>query len=270
MKQLNSMLEGAEQLLCDTATILNKSKLNYIIIGGWSSYLLNKNEKIKHPGTKDVDILFEDSTIKCTLTEIIKMFLDNKFLVSAKHDFQLFKIYTIRGKEFVYNIDLLHPSESRNNPQMFVDHLDLDILDYDNISNKQIKSIVLPSSSIFFNGFIENYKCNFFEDEEHSEIKLLDNAGLILSKCESVSSSKRPRDSFDIYLAFNQPDSDKLINKLKQDQYKGEIEFLLGKLLCFIYKKSKDFNSNIKKYHDYKGDPAKEIKGIIENIMSKS
>lgn len=122
----NNLQDGAFGLLAETADILNRNKIKYIIVGGWSPLLLNDNP-IAHPGTKDVDILFENGYRKKELGEIILKFIDSGFLLSAKHDFQLFKEIEVQGNKFIYNIDLLHPTETQKPEEIYVDHIDLEI-----------------------------------------------------------------------------------------------------------------------------------------------
>ena len=119
MRDTETIQDGAYTLLADTIKILNEEKMNYIIVGGWSPFLLNDNP-IKHPGTKDVDILFSHAYEKGNLEEIITKLLKSNFILSAKHDFQLFRKITVKGKEFVYNIDLLHPYETRWKSEKYV------------------------------------------------------------------------------------------------------------------------------------------------------
>jgi len=196
----DTIVDGSFSLLKETASILEKAKVEYIIIGGWSPFLLNSNEKFKHPGTKDVDILFKDGTNQGELKHVILLFLENNFLLSAKHDFQLLKEIKIQGKSFVYNIDLLHPSESISNPELFVDHLEFDIpIDKYRSHNFMQRSIALPESNILFNGYSEKIHVG----EINSDITLMNETGCLITKSSSVKVKKRPRDSYDIFLAIN-------------------------------------------------------------------
>ena len=197
---INSIIEGSFSLLKDTASILEKANIDYIIIGGWSPFILNSDETFTHPGTKDVDILFKDGMNPGELKHVIQLFLENEFLLSAKHDFQLLKEIQIQGKSFIYNIDLLHPSESKNNPDLFVDHLEFDIpIDRYRSERFMQKSIVLPESNILFDGYSEKVHVN----EIGIDIMLMNETGCLITKSSSVKVTKRPRDSYDIFLAIN-------------------------------------------------------------------
>ena len=80
----------------------------------------------------------------------VKALLDNGFYLSAKHEFQLFKNICVLGQEFVFSVDLMHPSE-RENPQMYLDVIDMGIPDrYDPRETRFVKPIAFDSSDIIF------------------------------------------------------------------------------------------------------------------------
>jgi len=57
MHSYRDILDGAKGLLVETISAIESTDLDYLIVGGWSSYMRNKTDHV-HPGTKDVDILF--------------------------------------------------------------------------------------------------------------------------------------------------------------------------------------------------------------------
>lgn len=63
--------------------------VEYIIVGGWSPFLLNANP-IPHPGTKDVDVLFKSGTKQGELKSLIEDFIQKEFIQSAKDTFTKF------------------------------------------------------------------------------------------------------------------------------------------------------------------------------------
>lgn len=211
--------DGATTLLGETCDLLNTQEIEYLIVGGWSPFLLNQ-AKFHHPGTKDVDVLFKSGTEKGKLKEVIETFLANDFIQSAKHPFQLLKTYEINSHKFMYNVDLLHPDNQEEKPEMYVDHIDFPVkeskymkIDYSG------KTIILPQSDLFFSDFSFSHEQTFnLTDGTKKEIKfnLLDEAGLILSKTKSVYNPKRTRDAYDIFLAFHQSrNPEKTIEQLK-------------------------------------------------------
>jgi hypothetical protein len=203
----STIQDGAFALLGETTEILNENGVEYIIVGGWSPFLLNQS-LFPHPGTKDVDILFKSGTKKGELESLIRNFLKNGFIQSAKHNFQLLKAIEINGLKFMFHIDLLHPDNQETEPQMYVDHIDFPVkesltmrVDYKG------KTIRLPKSDFFFNDFITKHKQEFELTDGRKKIiefNLLNEAGLILSKTKSAFNEKRTRDAYDIFLAIKQ------------------------------------------------------------------
>lgn len=172
------------------------------------------SQPIHHPGTKDVDILFDGGYEKGSLKEIIEEFIKYGFIFSAKHDFQLFKEIEVMGKKFVYNVDLLHPLETIKPDEIYVEHIDLGIPASKYQGETYImKSIALPSSqSLFKNSIITYYQFNNEGDNEKStKIPLMSEAGTLITKSQSVLIPKRYRDSLDIYFAIAQNQSYELL-----------------------------------------------------------
>ncbi|UWX60474.1 hypothetical protein N0B40_19035 [Chryseobacterium oranimense] len=211
--------DGALSLLGETTKILNENNVEYLIVGGWSPFLLNKG-KLPHPGTKDVDILFKSGTETGKLKEIIDTFLKNGFTQSAKHPFQLLKVFEIKGYNFVYNVDLLHPDNQEKDPELYIDHIDFPVKESHTMRvDYKGKTILLPKSDFFFNDFITQYPLEYINsngEKENIEFNLLNEAGLILSKSKSVFEVKRTRDAYDIFLSIKQNKNyDKTIQQLK-------------------------------------------------------
>lgn len=208
MTNYNTLLAGAKGLLGDCVKILSKIGVEYAVVGGWSPLILNSGE-IKHPGTHDVDLLFSDGKKESELKEIFNLFLSNGYKSSAKHNFQLLKVISVGGGDFVYNVDFLHSSDNQGKGDMFVDHLKLPVPLNEYLDETYMQmSIKAPNSEILF-------KESLFEmiDEEFLlpngniekvRFPLINEAGLIITKTDSVKQVKRKRDSFDIYLAIKQ------------------------------------------------------------------
>ncbi|AFV97072.1 MULTISPECIES: hypothetical protein [unclassified Sulfuricurvum] len=253
---LQSINDGAKKLLKETIAELSKfDGLEYIIIGGWCPFLRNTQE-IPHPGTLDVDILFREGYQSKTLEKVIKAFMEAGFIPSAKHPFQLLKKQQIQDKEFIFNIDLLHPkmTEASEIKGMFVDHLDLDIPLNREEDTVKMMSIVLPNSALLFNNdLFDKYSLDGLE------FNLVDFTGMFLTKMESCQKQKRERDSFDIYLAFLNNGAD--IKKIKSIAKKNiHVKKALKGFKKFLRDKSDIFDSNINHfYKEYSKSPAKEL-----------
>ncbi|GEP95903.1 hypothetical protein [Chitinophaga cymbidii] len=219
MSEFEDLQAGALGLLHTTCDVLNKVGAKYIIVGGWAPYLLNSNP-IQHPGTKDVDVLFEGAYEKGILKEIIEALLAEEYILSAKHDFQLFKKCRVQGREFIYNVDLLHPMETIIPKNIYVEHIDLGI-PADKYQGKtfKMKSIALPSAQSLFRLNMFNLYKSDKPEYATSYVPLMDEAGTLITKSQSVKIEKRYRDSLDIYLTINQSRSiENLINTVKKIQ----------------------------------------------------
>jgi len=250
------ILDGSKGLLTEAILAIGKTNLKYLIVGGWVPYLRNST-RYDHPGTKDVDILFSDGNIEGKIGRAVGAFLDQGFLVSAKHDFQMFKVFNVAGKEVVYHIDLLHPAETKEKPELMVDHFDLGLTENDMTGGKKIqKSIALPSSKFLFNGFSDNYDFEHITSEGHREkitIPLIDWAGLIFSKCKSAQVEKRQRDSYDIFLALKQPGVDETIEKLKKASASiPAVKEIIDSFISFVAQKKDVFAHNLSRYIEEK------------------
>jgi len=106
--------------------VLNTSGLHYVVAGGWAPLLLGSVHPTPvHSRTRDVDVLMTDE-LKA-VQAAARMLLANRFRPSAKHEFQLLRDAALGGWDFVFNIDLMHPYEAGDTPQMFSDIFDLGV-----------------------------------------------------------------------------------------------------------------------------------------------
>jgi hypothetical protein len=139
--------------------------------------------------------------------------------LSAKHEFQLLKVLQVGSREFVFNIDLMHPAEASSRPEMFQDILDLGISDNYDENSPKVKSICFPSSAIIFEqnlwSMVKVAATDFDGKHFECDVPLMDEAALILSKADSVKQAKRARDAFDIYFLLAGPAGPTIAKKLK-------------------------------------------------------
>ena len=242
---LNSIQDGARALLKDTAEALRKfPDLEYMVIGGWCPALRNATTLL-HPGTLDVDLLFRESYISGSINEVIKHFLGFGFVPSAKHPFQLMRVQRVRDKDFVFNIDFLHPKMQADKVTagMFVDHLDLDVpLTNAETEFKKMKSVVLPNSETLF-------KSQLFSTEliEGTPFNLVTFDGMFATKMDSCQKQKRERDAFDIYLGFLGNSIDvPTIRKLAEDDQR--IAESLTKFVNHLKFQGSHFDENVSQF----------------------
>jgi hypothetical protein len=251
--EYNNVLEAAKGVLLDAACILKTIGFEYIVIGGWCPFLRNQRRETPHPGTKDIDLLFQDADAPNGLKIVVESFLASGYLPSAKHQFQLLRVIRVKDQDFVFNIDLLHPSESKTNPELFVDHFEFDICENSALKSKwRMKSIVLPSSAILFKGFFSSFDFSAVRPNGDSgmvQLPLLNEAGLVLSKCQSIKTAKRDRDAFDMYLMLSQPDNSKTIFQLRTISKGNEdVRFLLNDCCNYVEGNSLIFDKNVIKF----------------------
>lgn len=254
---LNSIQDGARSLLKDTAEALQQfPDLQYIVIGGWCPVLRNKTTLV-HPGTLDVDLLFRESYISGSINEVVKHFLEFGFIPSAKHPFQLMRVQNIRGKDFVFNIDLLHPrmQSDKTTSGMFVDHLDLDVpLTNAETEFKKMKSVVLPNSEVLFlSGLFSR------EAIEGAPFNLVTFEGMFVTKMDSCQKQKRERDAFDIYLGFLGKDiSASTIKAIANFDHR--ISESLKKFVQYLKESGAEFDQNVRQFASIDGTaPSKLI-----------
>lgn len=197
------LASAAKGVLAEAASIANSLGHKYVVIGGWSSYLLNTGA-IVHPGTKDVDLLFEQGGRPGELKEVIEAFLAAGFISSAKHPFQVLRLLRVGDREFVFNVDFLHHSPDENLDELFVDHLMLD----ERVVRYTYQSIIVPMSTLLFSdASVDEYvlTCRMPSgDDETIRIPLMTEFGTILTKHQSMYGIKRRRDAFDVLLAILQ------------------------------------------------------------------
>lgn len=233
---MQDILDGAKQLLKESTQIIDDSLQDIIFVGGWGPYIRHID---KHPGTRDVDLLFPESYSKDDMATVLKRFLDFGYFVSAKHDFQLCRAIVLGKQTYIYNVDLLHPTEGKMNKVDFVEIMDLDVTD--GIRVKPLLSINIQYGS-------EIYSNQLYEEITFEGLKfnVLDGAGIVISKLNSAHNKKRLRDIFDIYLSLQEKGSrEKLLqlgscNRIVQgniDEFNEKVEsnwdFYKGSLVHF-------------------------------------
>jgi len=249
-----SLISGAQHLLWETASVLaNLPEMEHMIIGGWSPYLLSRTA-FRHPGTLDVDVLFRSGRDPMFLKEFIRSMLKVGFVISAKHNFQMFRLFRVNDTELVYNVDILHPG-MKEDVSMFVEHLDLDIpLNLEERRVKKQMSIALPNSEILFQEkLIVDHKL-----ETHT-VRLCSLEGSVITKLDSCQKDKRQRDSFDIFVACLTPTFDaELFKQLVANNRR--IAASTEKFVKYLETDAKTFVDNVRVYApNLNLDPVAEV-----------
>lgn len=219
---MKDVIDGAKQLLRESTEIIDDSINDIIFVGGWGPYIRHTD---RHPGTKDVYLLFPVKYSKADMANILNRFLEYGYFISAKHDFQLCRAIVLGNQTYIYNVDLLHPTEGKMNKVDFIEIMDLDVTD--GIRVKPLLSINIQyGSEIYSNELYESVSY------EGKKFNVLDGAGIIISKLNSAHNKKRLRDIFDIYLSLEE---------------KGALEKLLqlGGSNPTVQKNIEDFNAKV-------------------------
>ncbi len=199
-------------MLIDAVNCVGGTGHDFAVVGGWSPVLLNSHT-IPHPGTIDADLLFSRGAEEGGLHEVVRALIDTGFHPSAKHAFQLLRVVSVAGQDMVFNVDLLHPSEAitgrPSSADLFVEHIKLEI-PWDAIRGERFaaKSIAAPHSGFILDDRRYVWEKVYVEDldgeKSSAEVPVIDELALLVTKSRSVAMPKRPRDSFDIWLAIDQ------------------------------------------------------------------
>jgi hypothetical protein len=245
-----SLNAAARGLLGEASAIAISCGKEFAICGGWSPVLRNSTV-VSHPGTRDVDLLFSEGAKKESLKNVVSVFLKSGYLVSAKHEFQILRTLNVRGTNFVFNVDLLHPHEGEVTGGLCVDHLSLPIPHEDFKSTYVfMKSIALPNAGFVFDGFIAEESIEFLMPDGTTlkqKVPIIDEVGVIATKSKSCLTQKRPRDIFDIYLAISSPrDKNVFSNQIRRLRERHEGVF--ATLECI--------HEGVKKWESKFGAPA--------------
>jgi len=217
-------------ILCDAVQIATDAGKPFLVIGGWSPFILNQGT-IAHPGTYDVDLLFERAATERELETVVNAFLSHGYISSAKHSFQLLRVARVRGRDFVFNVDFLHSGSHEDASELFVDHLVLD----DGPLLYRYQSILVPMSTLLFeeDGRVQKVVEGTLPTGAAVSVTvpLMTELGTLLTKSQSMFGIKRTRDAFDVMLAICQArDRVWLADAIRQNG----IEDRLGALWCLL------------------------------------
>jgi hypothetical protein len=255
-----NLLAASSGLLLDVCERLTELRTNYVIVGGRVPYLRVKHDILNHPGTKDVDVLLNDD--KTLLRKAVTALLQAGYLLSAKHPFQLLRTLNVKNdnehQTFVFNVDLMHPSEESAQIDMFADILEMNVADNYDPGKHAVKSIAFPSSSIVFAEKLWSDVClsGVYPDGRHGaeNIPLLDEAASVLSKSESATKKKRERDAYDIYYILTGEHGGAVADKLRSLSARfPQVNRQLGKLEKFLATNDGErFRNNVMRFvpHD--------------------
>jgi len=195
----NSELEAAQSFLAEVAHIMDSTRLDFVVVGGWIPYLFN-SKPIPHPGTYDVDVLLEDKVGRSELQQTIDVFLSHGYISPVKNRFQLYRILTVQNKPLAFHVDFLH--------RKYADSEGALPLDFE-VANSNCKiSIATPGTDLIFtrNERVKKNLSQILPDGQSMslDISFASEAGFLSAKGRSIQVEKRVRDAFDVYLIIKQ------------------------------------------------------------------
>jgi hypothetical protein len=266
----SSIDEAARGLLLTTCNILNDEGIRYVIAGGWVPFLRGGAVGLKHPGTRDVDVLFHDELSNVSLA--INALMRHGFVPSGKHEFQLLLPIKVGQRNFIFNVDLMHPREQQEKPGMFADIFELGVDDaYDPTGKRWLKSIIFSGAAVVFNKVLWSNVSIQGTDAGGSvtevKVPLLDEVALILSKASSVKNEKRTRDAFDIYYVLYGAHKDRIVailHKLAAEY--SAVKEQLDQLIEWTSQMRETFNANVNQYAH--GSVTNAAEKVIELLRS--
>lgn len=256
--QYASLRGAATGLLGETMQIMATSGEVFAVVGGWSPLLLNGGP-IPHPGTRDVDLLFDRGAEEQALREVIQAFLSAGYLPSAKHPFQVLRPLRVGSAILLFNVDLLHPSETLEpsiNSDLFADHMQLEApLSADTMERYAMKSIALPQAGFVF----DDHRITTVPvpvilpsgEARTVDVPVIDELALLITKSNSAQRTKRERDSFDLFVAVTQArNREQLADLLSELQdLHAEVFDQARSLQCYLTDGGREtFNANVGRY----------------------
>ena len=153
----------------------------------------------------------------------------------------------------IFNVDLLHPGRGDVTPEVFVDHFELDFCETHDLRNSvRMMSIVMPSSALVFDGYWSpRAVAGSLPSALQTELRvpLLTEPGLAISKCQSVKSVRRDRDSFDLFLTFVQPNAEGTRQTLAEARVKYYwLAQLLDDLAKYVHQESEESDRRVRRF----------------------
>lgn len=178
----NSEQEGAALLFNEVSEVLVLANVNFVVVGGWVPWLFH-SQKFGHPGTFDVDVLIHaDSIADGTFAAASELLLKRGYLRAPKNRFQAHRIIHVGSEFLVFHVDFLNEQSPTN---------ELDLVGGDG----KLMSIYTPSMQSIFR--YENYRTH----PQYPNIKFPSVETFIATKAAAVSSKKRNRDAFDVFVS---------------------------------------------------------------------
>ncbi len=187
-------LNAARFLLHEATSIFAETNIVFAVLGGWTPYLLCPGP-IPHPGTFDVDILLPDKCSRNDVKNAVAVFESNGYVVGAKNLFQLYRLLHVDSKPTIFHVDFLHRFYAPDQEDF-------------TINWGGVESIAGPASDLVLEYGENRTLCvdllTKAETPTRKQLIFPSEAAFIAMKARSMSSPKRVRDPFDVYITITQ------------------------------------------------------------------
>ncbi|MBI2681852.1 MAG: hypothetical protein HYX26_01285 [Acidobacteriales bacterium] len=175
--------DTALALLQDSTATLRDCGVDFVIVGGWVPFLFHAT-RFGHPGTFDVDVLLNSSSLDDgTFDAAAEQLLSNGYLRAVKNKFQAHRILRVGNEKLVFHVDFLN----ERNPG--------DELDLIGGSGK-LQSIYTPAMQAVF---------KYAKYRMHSSVpgaRFPSVETFIAGKAMAAEVKKRQRDAFDVFVTI--------------------------------------------------------------------
>lgn len=258
--------DGAKAILGEACKVLQAARIDYVVLGGWIPFLFNSNE-LPHPGSFDVDLLLNPNTTKVEFNKTVEEFKKIGYMLPAKNKFQLYKPLSVDGEQLVFHIDMLHIN--------YAPYQDED--DF-YINWGKMQSINGPGTDLIFtHNERRNNKLPITLPDgklEEVEVNFANEIGFLSAKGRALSSPKRKRDAYDIYLVITQSVDLKYLQERSFELYNSSPIFKksIDSIHKFFLTGEKRGIKNVKKYlalyQEKVSVPKDSWDGVIEERVS--
>jgi len=243
MMNFNSEQDAARAVLGETVKIMQQEKIDYVILGGWIPLLFH-SAHLPHPGSFDVDLLLNPKTTKKMFdANVVDKFKNLGYMLPAKNKFQLSRPLIVNGEPILFHVDLLHTNYA---PYQDED----DFL----VNWGQIQSISGPGTDLIFS---ESERFTAHLDfllpngiQESLSVNFANEVGFISAKGRALTSPKRKRDSYDIYMVITQSRDPKYLIEHSYSLYhsSGVFKKSVDTIKKYFFEGDKQGVKNVRKY----------------------
>lgn len=176
---------AAAFILRESTKILKEHGVAFIIVGGWVSYLFNRH-LFGHPGTYDVDVLLDSSSLdNGSFSAASETMLSRGYMRAAKNQFQVHRALRINNEPILFHVDFLNERDPGDTLEM-------------QTGSGRIKSIYTPAMRVVF----EYPNHRRLMSGEFTDIDFPSEETFIASKAAATLFKKRQRDAFDVYVTL--------------------------------------------------------------------